>query len=169
MCVALKLASGNTAINPGDYHRPETILLCGSIGEIYAGLETGGCQPCRRWGGALFWAFVSPDARNVLASFGIGAEKAAPVEVAQATPGQAAKPGQNGGAGRSGGNATLVVTAPVKQGTVNDRLNAIGNGEAIQSVVVMPQTSGTISEILISSGAKVKRARCWRGWMTTSR
>ncbi|UXS01994.1 efflux RND transporter periplasmic adaptor subunit [Agrobacterium tumefaciens] len=109
--------------------------------------------------GLCFWAFVSPDARNVLASFGIGAEKAAPVEVAQATPGQAAKPGQNGGAGRSGGNATLVVTAPVKQGTVNDRLNAIGNGEAIQSVVVMPQTSGTISEILISSGAKVKKGQ----------
>lgn len=104
--------------------------------------------------GLCSWAFLSPDARNVLASLGLATEKTAAVEVAQATSGgQAAKP-----AG-SGGNATLVATAPVKQGTVNDRLNAIGNGEAIQSVVVMPQTSGTIAEILIASGAKVKKGQ----------
>lgn len=104
--------------------------------------------------GLCSWAFLSPDARNVLASLGLATEKTAAVEVAQATSGgQAAKPV------RSGGNATLVATAPVKQGTVNDRLNAIGNGEAIQSVVVMPQTSGTIAEILIASGAKVKKGQ----------
>ncbi|MDS7597502.1 efflux RND transporter periplasmic adaptor subunit [Agrobacterium tumefaciens] len=104
--------------------------------------------------GLCSWAFLSPDARNVLASLGLATEKTAAVEVAQPTSGgQAAKPA------RSGGNATLVATAPVKQGTVNDRLNAIGNGEAIQSVVVMPQTSGTIAEILISSGAKVKKGQ----------
>ncbi|MGG2476424.1 efflux RND transporter periplasmic adaptor subunit, partial [Rhizobium sp. BR5] len=54
---------------------------------------------------------------------------------------------------------TLVVTAPVKKGTVNDRLNAIGNGEAIQSVVVMPQASGTLSEIRVSSGARVVKGQ----------
>jgi RND family efflux transporter MFP subunit len=44
-------------------------------------------------------------------------------------------------------------------GTVNDRLSAIGSGEAIQSVVVMPQSSGTITEIRVTSGQKVTKGQ----------
>ncbi len=105
--------------------------------------------------GLCLWGFYSPEARNVLASIGIGKTPAGAVEVAAATSGS----GQNAGGGRRNDNATLIVTAPVKKGTVNDRLNAIGNGEAIQSVVVMPQTSGTLSEIRISSGARVVKGQ----------
>jgi RND family efflux transporter MFP subunit len=101
--------------------------------------------------GLCLWGFYSPEARNLLASIGIGKTPAGAVEVAAS--------GQNAGGARRNGNATLVVMAPVKQGTVNDRLNAIGSGEAIQSVVVMPQASGTLSEIRISSGARVVKGQ----------
>ncbi|MCO5730269.1 efflux RND transporter periplasmic adaptor subunit [Rhizobium sp. SSA_523] len=61
-----------------------------------------------------------------------------------------------GSGGGQGGRATTVVAEAVEAGTVNDRLAAIGDGRAIQTVVVMPQSTGTISEILVSSGQRVK-------------
>ncbi|CUX39779.1 MULTISPECIES: efflux RND transporter periplasmic adaptor subunit [Agrobacterium] len=105
--------------------------------------------------GLCLWGFYSPDARNVLASIGIGKAPAGAIEVAAAGP----STGQNAGGNRRNGNATLVVTAPVKKGIVNDRLNAIGSGQAIQSVVVMPQTSGTLSEIRTAAGARVTKGQ----------
>ncbi|WCK01277.1 efflux RND transporter periplasmic adaptor subunit [Agrobacterium tumefaciens] len=105
--------------------------------------------------GLCLWGFYSPDARNVLASIGIGNAPAGAIEVAAAGP----STGQNAGGNRRNGNATLVVTAPVKKGIVNDRLNAIGSGQAIQSVVVMPQTSGTLSEIRTAAGARVTKGQ----------
>ncbi|CAH0215668.1 Multidrug resistance protein MdtA [Agrobacterium fabrum] len=105
--------------------------------------------------GLCLWGFYSPDARNVLASIGIGKVPSPAVEVAAAGP----SAGQNAGGNRRNGNATLVVTAPAKKGIVNDRLNAIGNGQAIQSVVVMPQVSGTLSEIRAAAGARVVKGQ----------
>ena len=43
--------------------------------------------------------------------------------------------------------------------TINDRLTAIGSGVAIQSVVVMPQATGTIDEILVRAGQKVTKGQ----------
>ncbi|MGP4690200.1 efflux RND transporter periplasmic adaptor subunit [Agrobacterium cavarae] len=103
--------------------------------------------------GFFLWAFNSSTGQNLLAKAGIvttGEPAANNAASASSRPA-----GQGGGGGRS--NATLVMTAPAKTGTVNDRLNAIGNGEAIQTVVVTPQASGLISEILVSSGQKVKK------------
>lgn len=110
--------------------------------------------------GLCLWGFYSPEARNVLAAIGLGKTPAGAIEVAASGGSTAgASTGQNADGARRNGNATLVVTAPVKKGTVNDRLNAIGNGEAIQSVVVMPQASGTVSEIRTSSGARVVKGQ----------
>ncbi|MDJ1636011.1 efflux RND transporter periplasmic adaptor subunit [Rhizobium rhizogenes] len=64
----------------------------------------------------------------------------------------------NGG-GRRGADTPLVVTEAVVSGVVNDRLSAIGTGDAIRSVVVMPQATGTIREILIKSGNHVKQGQ----------
>jgi RND family efflux transporter MFP subunit len=61
--------------------------------------------------------------------------------------------------GRRGQNIPLVVTEPVVSGVVNDRLSAIGTGDAIRSVVVMPQAAGTIREILIKSGERVSQGQ----------
>ncbi|RVI43020.1 efflux RND transporter periplasmic adaptor subunit, partial [Sinorhizobium medicae] len=38
---------------------------------------------------------------------------------------------------------------------VNDRLNAIGNGEAIRSVTVTPTATGNLTEILVKSGDRI--------------
>ena len=66
----------------------------------------------------------------------------------------------NAGAGRrEGQQGTLVVARPVVDGVVNDRVNAIGDGEAVQSVAVTPQASGMIREILVSSGESVKKGQ----------
>lgn len=102
--------------------------------------------------GFFLWAFNSSTGRDLLARAGI---VSAGEQAAATGADPAFRPAAQGGGRRS--NATLVVTAPVKRGTVNDRLNAIGNGEAIQTVVVTPQASGLISEILVSSGQKVKK------------
>lgn len=104
--------------------------------------------------GFCVWAFTSTDGRNVLAKAGIVSAETPAAQPAAAAPAGGAPRGQGGGRGNS---ATLVSIAPVKTGTVNDRMNAIGNGEAIQSVVVTPQASGLISEILVSSGQSVKK------------
>ncbi len=72
----------------------------------------------------------------------------------------AGKGGDAAGDGaRRGQNIPLVVTEPVASGIVNDRLSAIGTGDAIRSVAVMPQATGTIREILIKSGDRVRQGQ----------
>lgn len=125
------------------------------------------------------WVYMVPSAGATLAKWGVPG----PV-IAAIHPAQAAQPagnnagqrqaqaggqqgGQNGqraggqGAGGQGGNnrATLVAVQPVKIGTVNDRLSAIGSGQAIQTVVVMPQASGNIHEIMVTAGQKVTKGQ----------
>jgi len=75
----------------------------------------------------------------------------------QGAQGQGAQ-GQNGNR-RGAGAPPLVVVRPVEIGTVNDRLTALGTGDAIQSVTVMPQVSGTLSEIAIRSGDRIAKGQ----------
>ncbi|ULJ72887.1 efflux RND transporter periplasmic adaptor subunit [Rhizobium gallicum] len=110
------------------------------------------------------WIFLVPGAADVLRNAGVPenivAKVAPPVEPGGGASGQGE--GAQGGGGRSGGgrnSAVLVVTQAVVQGVVNDRLNAIGTGDAIRSVAVTPQAMGTIREILIKSGDKVKQGQ----------
>ncbi|MBP2549062.1 RND family efflux transporter MFP subunit [Neorhizobium galegae] len=118
--------------------------------------------------GLCLWLVISPDAGHALVRIGVPQQAVALVQPAVAgpekTPGAGAQPARGagaaagqGGRGQGGQRATLVVTRPVVVDKVNDRLNAIGSGMAIQSVVVMPQTAGTINEILVSSGKPVKK------------
>ncbi|MBT9370999.1 efflux RND transporter periplasmic adaptor subunit [Rhizobium sp. CSW-27] len=129
--------------------------------------------------GLCLWLFVRPDAASTLESLGVprqlvsflspaatgdGSAAGTPSDrpVAQgAAPSGGQGAGQGGGPGGGQGGAAprgaLVVTHAVEAGTVNDRLSAIGDGQAIQSVVVMPQASGTITEIRVSSGQKVRK------------
>lgn len=68
-------------------------------------------------------------------------------------------PGNANRRGPGAGSGASVVAKPVVLGRINDQLNAIGTGEAIQSVVVMPQVSGTLAEILIKSGERVTKGQ----------
>lgn len=72
--------------------------------------------------------------------------------------GQGAAPGQAGNR-RGAGAQPLVVVRPVEIGTVNDRLSALGTGDAIQSVTVMPQVSGMLAEIAIKSGDRIAKGQ----------
>jgi RND family efflux transporter MFP subunit len=129
------------------------------------------------------WVFASAEAGRTLISMGVpeslvsvlNGKALDPVsETAGATPAaasasppagnggaraQAANPGSGQGAGRGQGQPTLIAARAVSIGTVNDRLSAIGSGEAIQSVIVMPQATGTIDEILVSSGERVTKGQ----------
>ncbi len=71
---------------------------------------------------------------------------------AGAAGGQGAQRQQQGGRG----GPIMVTSTPVTMGVVNDRLQAIGDGEAINSVTVMPQVSGMIASVTVTSGAAVK-------------
>src|SRR5690606_32182777 len=102
------------------------------------------------------WVFLVPSAGQTLVKIGVPEPVVAAIRPLPAA-GEGGLPGNDGGKEGGGNRGTLVVTVPVFTGIVNDRLNAIGSGEAIQSVVVMPQASGTISEILVSAGEKVVR------------
>lgn len=114
------------------------------------------------------WVVLVPGAPDTLVRLGLPNSVVAMLrsaETADPAPagGNASAPGAgNAGSGQSrrgSPQATLVATKPVVNGIVNDRLNAIGNGEAIQSVTVMPQATGTINEILVSSGQRVTKGQ----------
>ncbi|MBC2774828.1 efflux RND transporter periplasmic adaptor subunit [Rhizobium sp. AQ_MP] len=122
--------------------------------------------------GLCAWVYFSPGTGQTLVSMGVPQSVVSLVSRApevegqrQGGQGQGAQQAQTGGQGagqgqgnRRGGNqAILVATQPVTMGVVNGRLSAIGDGEAIEAVTVMPQTSGTVAEILVTSGQKVKK------------
>lgn len=126
--------------------------------------------------GFAAWVYFVPGAGETMRNAGIPdsivsrvapkSEEAADAGAQQAQDGQAQgqERGQgqnrrNGGGGGGRNAAVLVVTQAVVQGVVNDRLNAIGTGDAIRSVAVTPQATGTIREILIKSGDMVKQGQ----------
>ncbi|HEY0918117.1 efflux RND transporter periplasmic adaptor subunit, partial [Devosia sp.] len=55
-----------------------------------------------------------------------------------------------------GGRALVIVTAPVTVATINDRLTAIGEATAAQSVTVTSPASGTLAELLVAPGQVVE-------------
>jgi RND family efflux transporter MFP subunit len=70
-----------------------------------------------------------------------------------------AKPGGNADKPRRGqnfGGPITVVVQPATEGKVNDRLNAIGDGDAIRSVAVTPLVSGQIAEMMVRPGQQIK-------------
>jgi len=127
--------------------------------------------------GFAAWVYFVPGAGETMRNAGIPdnlvsriapkTDETADAGVRQAQGGGQGQGGQgqgqarrNGGGGGGGRNASvLVVTQAVVQGIVNDRLNAIGTGDAIRSVAVTPQATGTIREILIKSGEMVKQGQ----------
>ncbi|TCR07056.1 efflux RND transporter periplasmic adaptor subunit [Neorhizobium sp. JUb45] len=114
--------------------------------------------------GLCLWVWLSADAGRTLVSMGVPESVVAKINPAAIEP-VSAEPSAGGAAGsatpRAGGGqqAVLVATRPVGKGIVNDQLSAIGSGEAIQSVIVMPQASGTINEIHVKSGDMVKKGQ----------
>ncbi|ASJ71541.1 efflux RND transporter periplasmic adaptor subunit [Granulosicoccus antarcticus] len=65
--------------------------------------------------------------------------------------------GRGGATGRGAPPAALVVARPVVNATINDRLQAIGNGKALASVSVVPLSGGLLTDILVRSGQRVAK------------
>jgi RND family efflux transporter MFP subunit len=116
-------------------------------------------------GGLCLWVYLSADAGRSLVSMGVpqGVVTAInpdvaepPAATAASAPASSPRGGQRGGGENQ---VVLVATRPVGSGVVNDRLSAIGDGEAIQSVIVMPQATGTVNQILVKSGDMVKKGQ----------
>ena len=49
----------------------------------------------------------------------------------------------------------MVVAAPVGEGTINDRLTAIGEGSAINSVTITSASGGTLMAVAVRPGDQV--------------
>ncbi|THV24871.1 efflux RND transporter periplasmic adaptor subunit [Peteryoungia ipomoeae] len=111
--------------------------------------------------GVCGWVYLSPAAGPTLVGLGVPqglVSMVAPSSQAGDGKGQAQGGGQ--GQGRRGGGGQqdiLVAIEPVAMGVINDRLNAIGDGEAIEAVTVMPQASGMVAEIAVKSGQRVEK------------
>lgn len=103
--------------------------------------------------GLGLWVRFYPGAGDILAPAGLG-------WLAAASTAPAAGEGQGRGQGNGGGARGpqgVVAVSPVTEQTINDRLSAIGSGRAARSVEVRPFESGRMTEILVNSGASVKR------------
>ncbi|MEK1933785.1 MAG: efflux RND transporter periplasmic adaptor subunit [Pararhizobium sp.] len=111
--------------------------------------------------GLGIWVRFVPGAGAMLAKAGVPEQllvfAAKPAD--GAADGQGAGQGQGSGRRGQGGGAPLVVTQPVDSAVVNDRLNAIGNGEAILSVAVTPQATGNLTEVLVHSGDRIEKGQ----------
>ncbi|MDQ2634115.1 MAG: efflux RND transporter periplasmic adaptor subunit [Pseudomonadota bacterium] len=96
---------------------------------------------------AAAWAKFFPGAPEILAGWGIDwagtAVDAKPQEEAEQPK-------------RSDAPQTAVITAPVVEAVINDRLSAIGTGRANNSVTVKPYTAGRVTSIEVESGARIE-------------
>jgi RND family efflux transporter MFP subunit len=97
----------------------------------------------------LAWLFLVPSAPATLAGLGI----ALPFGP-QTQSERGERPG--GRPGGFAGRTTNVVTTPVRMATINDRLNAIGEGTPVRSVTVTAPAAGIVSEILVRPGEIVE-------------
>jgi RND family efflux transporter MFP subunit len=104
---------------------------------------------------AAAYVYLVPGASQQLAQFGIPLPVSAATNTDVATPGAGGnEPRRRQGGGR-GGRELVVVTAPVLIASINDKLTAIGEGEAAHSVTVMSPASGTLVELLVKPGDSV--------------
>ena len=69
--------------------------------------------------------------------------------------GQGAPGGATGRPGGAGGRTAVVIAAPVTEGTINDRLTAIGEGSAINSVTITSASGGTLLAVAVRPGDEV--------------
>jgi RND family efflux transporter MFP subunit len=64
--------------------------------------------------------------------------------------------GQGAFGGGRGGRIAVVVAAPVGEGTINDRLMAIGEGSAINSATITSASGGTLLAVVVKPGDRVE-------------
>lgn len=100
----------------------------------------------------MAWLFLVPGAAETLAKVGIALPFGPPAQA------EAARGLGGPGGPRFGGSdrATNVVTSAVVEATINDTLNAIGEGTPVRSVTVTAASAGTLAEVLVRPGQIVQ-------------
>lgn len=73
-----------------------------------------------------------------------------------AKPEPTALPPAEGGQRRNQGQQLVVVVKDAEEGRINDRLRAIGDGDAIRSVGITPLVAGQIAELRVRPGQQIK-------------
>lgn len=113
--------------------------------------------------GILVWGRLAPGVGETLKAAGLPDGLVAWIAPSGADDGKVGQGGNraqgNRGAGGGFGGPILVATKPVQIALLNDRLNAIGDGEANRSVVVTPYSTGNLIEVFVKSGEKVTQAQ----------
>lgn len=69
---------------------------------------------------------------------------------------EAAEPAPAGGGGWGGGGAARVVVSDVAEGAIDDRIEAIGDGQALRAVTLRTEVSGQITELPVAGGTYVE-------------
>lgn len=105
-------------------------------------------------GAVVLWALWIPASHPLLERAGLG-EPLARIGIVLSTDDAAGGPGGGPPAG-FGRGALSVVTAPVVLAELNDRVAAIGTGEALRSVELLPEVSGRVAELHVASGEHVE-------------
>lgn len=103
------------------------------------------------------WSWAYPGAHDVLVRNGLERISLFPPAADAAKNGASGGQQAGGQGGRRGAREAIVVVAPVSEGLVNDRLTAIGTGQAVRSVSVRTLVSGQIADIPVRPGSKVER------------
>src|SRR5665213_1362860 len=88
-------------------------------------------------------------------AYATGDTSANGVAPAPGTGGQRAAGAAGGRSGGRGPQVQTVITVPVTTATINDRLNAIGQGTSSQSVSVTSQATGTLQKLAVNPGDTV--------------
>lgn len=102
--------------------------------------------------GALILLHFVPGSAGMARSMGMPENIIAMV----AKPEPTAQPPAEGNQRRNQNQQLTVVVKPVEEGKINDRLRAIGDGDAIRSVGITPLVAGQIAELRVKPGQRVK-------------
>jgi RND family efflux transporter MFP subunit len=103
------------------------------------------------------WSWAYPGAHDVLVRNGLERISLFPPAADAAKSGASGAQQAGGQGGGRGAREAIVVVAPVGEGLVNDKLTAIGTGQAVRSVSVRTLVSGQIAGIPVRPGSKVER------------
>jgi len=99
------------------------------------------------------WARLDASAAGKLTNFGVPQSIVA--LISGDGDGQDAK-ADSGARRRGAGQPSPVITSTVGNAAINDRISAIGDGEAVRSVKVVPRSEGVLEAVLVLPGDKVE-------------
>ncbi|MEO4043815.1 efflux RND transporter periplasmic adaptor subunit [Hoeflea sp. CAU 1731] len=99
------------------------------------------------------WARLDASAAGKLTNFGVPQSIVA--LISGDGDGQVAKT-DSGAQRRGAGQPSPVITSMVGNAAINDRISAIGDGEAVRSVKVVPRSEGILEAVLVLPGDKVE-------------